>query len=72
MKKYFEMAAVAVTLLICMSVVLSSAYNTAQTLEDYRKFVDYMEETNEPFEVACETDYYTTLMQEERQGLKHL
>ena len=67
MKKYFEMAAVAVTLLICMSVVLSSAYNTAQTLEDYRKFVDYMEETNEPFEVACETDYYTTLMQEDRQ-----
>ena len=67
MKKYFEMAAVAVTLLICMSVVLLSAYNTAQTLEDYRKFVDYMEETNEPFEVACETDYYTTLMQEDRQ-----
>ena len=61
------MAAVAVTLLICMSVVLSSAYNTAQTLDDYRKFVDYMEETNEPFEVACETDYYTTLMQEDRQ-----
>ena len=72
MKKYFEMAAVAVTLLICMSVVLVSAYNTAQTLEDYRKFVDYMEETNEPFEVACETDYYTTLMQEDRQWLKHL
>lgn len=67
MKKYFEMAAVAVTLLICMSVVLSSAYNTAQTLDDYRKFVDYLEETNEPFEVACETDYYTTLMQEDRQ-----
>ena len=64
MKKYFEMAAVAVTLLICMSVVLLSAYNTAQTLEDYRKFVDYMEETNEPFEVACETDYYTELIQE--------
>ena len=67
MKKYFEMAAVAVTLLVCLSVVLSSAYNTAQTLEDYRKFVDYLEETNEPFEVACETDYYTTLMQEDRQ-----
>ena len=58
---------VAVTLLVCLSVVLSSAYNTAQTLEDYRKFVDYLEETNEPFEVACETDYYTTLMQEDRQ-----
>ena len=67
MKKYFEMAAVAVTLLICMSVVLASAYNTAQTLEDYRKFVDYMEETNEPFEVACETEYYTELIQEDRQ-----
>ena len=67
MKKYFEMAAVAVTLLICMSVVLTTAYNTAQTLEDYRRFVDYMEETNEPFEVACETDYYTELMQEDRQ-----
>ena len=64
MKKYFEMAAVAVTLLICMSVVLTTAYNTAQTLEDYRRFVDYMEETNEPFEVACETDYYTELIQE--------
>ena len=61
------MAAVAVTLLICMSVVLTTAYNTAQTLEDYRRFVDYMEETNEPFEVACETDYYTELMQEDRQ-----
>ena len=66
-RNYFETAMVAVTLLVCLSVVLASAYNTAQTLDDYRKFVDYMEETNEPFEVACETDYYTTLMQEDRQ-----
>ena len=40
---------------------------TYKTLNDYRNFVDYMERTNEPFEVACETDYYTILMQEDRQ-----
>lgn len=42
------------------------SYHEAQKLEDYRRFVNYMEQTNEPFEVACETDYYTPLMQEDR------
>ena len=47
-------------------IVLASCTTDYKTLEDYRKFVDYMERTNEPFEVACETDYYTNLIQEDR------
>ena len=32
---------------------------------DYRKFVDYIERTDAPYEVACETDYYTERIQED-------
>lgn len=61
-KDYFDLAVIAILLFIlaCLS------YHEAQKLEDYRRFVNYMEQTNEPFEVACETDYYTPLMQEDR------
>ena len=44
-----------------------NVYNQYKTLQDYRKFVDYMDRTDEPFEVACETDYYTNNIQEDRQ-----
>lgn len=42
-----------------------TSYQQLQLLNDYRRFVDYMEQTNEPFEVACETDLYTKRMQED-------
>ena len=38
----------------------------AENTEDYRRLVDYMERTNEPFEVVVETDYYTINLQEDR------
>ena len=47
---------------ICAS---CTSYQQLQLLNDYRRFVDYMEQTNEPFEVACETDLYTKRMQED-------
>lgn len=66
-RDYFELLLTA-TLLICVGGLVASCISLkdAQRLEDYRRFVDYMERTNEPFEVACETDYYTILMQEDR------
>lgn len=66
-RDYFDLALVAIILFIlgCLFVSCVSLQD-AQRLEDYRRFVDYMERTNEPFEVACETDYYTILMQEDR------
>lgn len=42
-----------------------TSYKQLQLLNDYRRFVDYMEQTNEPFEVACETDLYTKRIQED-------
>ena len=66
-RDYFELALVAIFLFILGCLFASCvSYDYAQKLNDYRKFVDYMEQTNEPFEVACETDYYTPLMQEDR------
>lgn len=53
---------VSVSIFVCCQAM----ENTYKTLDDYRRFVDYIQETNEPFEVACETDYYTTLIQEDR------
>lgn len=47
---------------ICAS---CTSYQQLQLLNDYRRFVDYMEQTNEPFEVACETDLYTKRIQED-------
>lgn len=41
-------------------------YEQYKTLQDYRKFVDYMDETNEPFEVASSTDYYTIRLTEDK------
>lgn len=64
-KDVFEFA---LMLLYVVGIIIVLASCTDyKTLNDYRKFVDYMERTNEPFEVACETDYYTTLIQEDRQ-----
>ena len=40
-------------------------YKQLQLLNDYRKFVDYIERTDAPYEVACETDYYTERIQED-------
>lgn len=66
-RDYFELGlilAFAISLcFICVGCAMETNY---RVLEDYRKFVDYMERTNEPFEVACETDYYTNLIQEDR------
>lgn len=42
-----------------------TSYKQLQLLNDYRRFVDYMYQTNEPFEVACETDLYTNKIQED-------
>ena len=47
---------------ICAS---CTSYKQLQLLNDYRRFVDYMYQTNEPFEVACETDLYTNKIQED-------
>lgn len=64
-RDYFELGLIlAFAISLCLICVSCTDY---KTLNDYRKFVDYMERTNEPFEVACETDYYTNLMQEDRQ-----
>ena len=66
-RDYFELLLTA-AMLFCIGGLFVSCISLkdAQRLEDYRRFVDYMERTNEPFEVACETDYYTPLMQEDR------
>ena len=66
-KDYFDLAMIAILLFILACLFVSCmSYHETQKLEDYRRFVNYMEQTNEPFEVACETDYYTPLMQEDR------
>ena len=66
-KDYFDLAVIVFLLFILACLFVSCvSYHEAQKLEDYRRFVNYMEQTNEPFEVACETDYYTPLMQEDR------
>ena len=64
MKKVLFFAYLAIMTLggICAS---CTSYQQLQLLNDYRRFVDYMEQTNEPFEVACETDLYTKRMQED-------
>lgn len=64
-KEVFEFALM-LLYVVGIIIVLASCQDY-KTLNDYRRFVDYMERTNEPFEVACETDYYTILIQEDRQ-----
>lgn len=64
-KEVFEFALM-LLYVVGIIIVLASCTSDYKVLEDYRKFVDYMERTNEPFEVACETDYYTNLIQEDR------
>ena len=60
---------IAYLIMIIISGLFASCnvYNQYKTLQDYRKFVDSMDTTNEPFEVACETDFYTNNIQEDRQ-----
>lgn len=67
-RDYFEFGLIIAFLIsLCFLFIGCQMLETYKTLNDYRNFVDYMERTNEPFEVACETDYYTPLMQEDRQ-----
>lgn len=54
-------------ILLCSGLLASCAYyEQYKTLQDYRRFVDYMDATNEPFEVASETDYYTIRLMEDK------
>lgn len=46
---------------------IAETYKTHKLLQQYRDFINYLDETNEPFEVAMETDYYTMDIQEDRQ-----
>ena len=65
-KDYFDLAMIAILLFILACLFVSCmSYHEAQKLEDYRRFVNYMEQTNEPFEVACETDLYTERLQKD-------
>lgn len=67
-RDYFEFGLIIAFLVsLCFLFTGCQMLETYKTLNDYRNFVDYMERTNEPFEVACETNYYTILMQEDRQ-----
>ena len=66
-KDYLDLVLIAF-LLFCLGGFVSSCISMREqkTLEDYRRLVDYMERTNEPFEVVVETDYYTINLQEDR------
>ena len=51
---------------ICQCYFVAQTYKQHKLLQQYRDFVDYLDKTDETFEVAMETDYYTIDMQEDR------
>ena len=51
---------------ICQCYFVAQTYKQHKLLQQYRDFINYLDKTDEPFEVACETDYYTTLIQDDR------
>ena len=59
---YFLLALIA----ICQCYFVARSYKQHKLLQQYRDFVDYLDKTDETFEVAMETDYYTIDMQEDR------
>ena len=60
---YFLLALIA----ICQCYFVAQTYKQHKLLQQYRDFVDYLDKTDETFEVAMETDYYTINLQEDRQ-----
>ena len=59
---YFLLALIA----ICQCYFIAETYKQHKLLQQYRDFVDYLDKTDETFEVAMETDYYTINLQEDR------
>ena len=51
---------------ICQCYFVAQTYKQHKLLQQYRDFIDYLDKTDETFEVAMETDYYTIDMQEDR------
>ena len=51
---------------VCQCYFVTQSYKHHKLLQQYRDFVDYLDKTDETFEVAMETDYYTIDMQEDR------
>ena len=51
---------------ICQCYFVAETYKQHKLLQQYRDFIDYLDKTDETFEVAMETDYYTIDMQEDR------
>lgn len=66
MKKVFFYLVMALAV-IAQCYVISETYKEHKLLQQYRDFIDYLDKTDETFEVAMETDYYTMEMQEDRQ-----
>ena len=59
---YFLLALIA----ICQCYFVAQTYKQHKLLQQYRDFINYLDKTDETFEVAMETDYYTIDMQEDR------
>ena len=65
MKKTFFYFLLAL-IVVCQCYFVAQTYKQHKLLQQYRDFVDYLDKTDETFEVAMETDYYTIDMQEDR------
>lgn len=65
MKKVFFYLVMALAV-IAQCYFVGKTYKERKLLQQYRDFIDYLDKTDETFEVAMETDYYTMEMQEDR------
>ena len=65
MKKTFFYFLLAL-IVVCQCYFIAQSYKQHKLLQQYRDFIDYLDKTDETFEVAMETDYYTIDMQEDR------
>ena len=65
MKKTFFYFLLAL-IVICQCYFVAETYKQHKLLQQYRDFINYLDKTDETFEVAMETDYYTIDMQEDR------